>query len=67
MTATAAPSRDTAETLLVEAAGVEFAYRRFRRAAEVPLVLSQNFRGNLDNWDPAMTDALAAELGSDSG
>jgi hypothetical protein len=21
----------------------------------------QHFRGNLDNWDPALTDALAAE------
>jgi len=24
-------------------------------------VLLQHFRGNLDNWDPALTDALAAE------
>ena len=43
-------------------AGVEFAYRRFGRdAAELPLMLLQHFRGNLDNWDPALTDALAAE------
>ena len=27
---------------------------------EVPLVLLQHFRGNLDNWDPALIDALAA-------
>jgi pimeloyl-ACP methyl ester carboxylesterase len=27
----------------------------------VPLVLLQHFRGNLDNWDPALVDALAAE------
>jgi pimeloyl-ACP methyl ester carboxylesterase len=26
----------------------------------VPLVLLQHFRGNLDNWDPALIDALAA-------
>src|SRR6202020_2495163 len=26
----------------------------------VPLVLFQHFRGNLDNWDPALIDALAA-------
>jgi protein-tyrosine-phosphatase len=25
----------------------------------VPLVLSQHFRGNLDNWDPALVDARA--------
>jgi len=27
----------------------------------LPLVLLHHFRGNLDNWDPALTDALAAE------
>ena len=27
----------------------------------MPLVLLQHFRGNLDNWDPALVDALAAE------
>jgi pimeloyl-ACP methyl ester carboxylesterase len=51
----------TAETRFVRAGGVDFAYRRFGRSAEVPLVLLQHFRGNLDNWDPALTDALAAE------
>jgi len=52
---------NTAETLVVEAAGIEFAYRRFGTPAELPLVMLQHFRGNLDNWDPALTDALAAE------
>src|SRR3954465_10389369 len=28
-----------------------------------PLVLLQHFRGNLDNWDPALIDALAAARG----
>jgi pimeloyl-ACP methyl ester carboxylesterase len=48
-------------TLRVSAAdGIEYAYRdsspeRFG----VPLVLLQRFRGNLDNWDPALIDALA--------
>jgi pimeloyl-ACP methyl ester carboxylesterase len=54
-------SHHSAETLFVEAAGVEFAHRRFGSPAELPLVLLQHFRGNLDNWDPALTDALAAE------
>ena len=27
----------------------------------MPLVLLQHFRGNLDNWDPALIDALAAD------
>jgi len=53
-------SHDTAATRLVKAAEFQFAYRRFGRPTEVPLVLLQHFRGNLDNWDPALTDALAA-------
>jgi pimeloyl-ACP methyl ester carboxylesterase len=38
--------------------GVSFAYRDVG-SGEVPLVLLQHFRGNLDNWDPALIDALA--------
>jgi pimeloyl-ACP methyl ester carboxylesterase len=56
-----AATHNTAETQRIAAAGVEFAYRRFGRSAELPLVLLQHFRGNLDNWDPAFTDALACE------
>jgi pimeloyl-ACP methyl ester carboxylesterase len=51
----------TAETRFATAAGLDFAYRRFGRSAGLPLVMLQHFRGNLDNWDPALTDALAAE------
>jgi len=40
--------------------GVEYAYRDVGES-EVPLVLLQHFRGNLDNWDPALIDALATE------
>jgi pimeloyl-ACP methyl ester carboxylesterase len=56
----AVANHNTAETRHVEAAGVEFAYRRFGRSAGLPLVMLQHFRGNLDNWDPALTDSLAA-------
>jgi pimeloyl-ACP methyl ester carboxylesterase len=38
---------------------IEYAYRDTGDTA-VPLVLLQHFRGNLDNWDPALIDALAA-------
>jgi pimeloyl-ACP methyl ester carboxylesterase len=55
------PTHNTAETSLIEAEGIELAYRRFGRPAQLPLVMLQHFRGNLDNWDPALTDALAAE------
>jgi pimeloyl-ACP methyl ester carboxylesterase len=37
---------------------IEYAYRVVG-VGEVPLVLLQHFRGNLDNWDPALIDALA--------
>jgi pimeloyl-ACP methyl ester carboxylesterase len=37
---------------------IEYAYRDLG-ASDVPLVLLQHFRGNLDNWDPALIDALA--------
>jgi pimeloyl-ACP methyl ester carboxylesterase len=57
----AAATHVTAPTQLVEVTGIRFAYRRFGRPGALPLVLLQHFRGNLDNWDPALTDALAAE------
>jgi pimeloyl-ACP methyl ester carboxylesterase len=40
--------------------GVEYAYRETGDGA-VPLILLQHFRGNLDNWDPALVDALATD------
>ena len=52
----------TVKTETVEAAnGVTYAYRSLGEdTAGQPLVLLQHFRGNLDNWDPALLDALAA-------
>jgi pimeloyl-ACP methyl ester carboxylesterase len=39
--------------------GFEYAYRDVGTGT-VPLVLLQHFRGNLDNWDPELVDALAS-------
>jgi pimeloyl-ACP methyl ester carboxylesterase len=39
--------------------GVDYAYRTTGAGDAHPLVLLQHFRGNLDNWDPALIDALA--------
>ena len=39
---------------------IGYAYRELG-AGDVALVLLQHFRGNLDNWDPALIDALAAD------
>jgi pimeloyl-ACP methyl ester carboxylesterase len=50
---------DTAPTSFVEADGIRFAYRRFGDPVGTPIVLLQHFMGNLDNYDPAITDALA--------
>jgi pimeloyl-ACP methyl ester carboxylesterase len=54
-------SQSTAPNLRVEAAnGVSYAYRRLGAAGGAPpLVMLQHFRGNLDNWDPALVDELA--------
>jgi pimeloyl-ACP methyl ester carboxylesterase len=40
--------------------GIDYGYRAIG-AGDIPLVLLQHFRGNPDNWDPALIDALAAE------
>jgi pimeloyl-ACP methyl ester carboxylesterase len=39
--------------------GVRYAYRTTGSPDATPVVLLQHFRGNLDNWDPALIDALA--------
>jgi pimeloyl-ACP methyl ester carboxylesterase len=57
-------SQLTAPNLSIDAAdGIRYAYRRFGDATTdaVPLLFLQHFRGNLDNWDPALVDALAAQ------
>ncbi|OPH11541.1 alpha/beta fold hydrolase, partial [Azospirillum brasilense] len=39
-----------------------YAYRSLGSGTDaLPLVLLQHFRGNLDNWDPALIDAPAQE------
>ena len=46
--------------LRIQAAdGVQYAYRDLGPRQARALVLLQHFRGNLDNWDPALIDALA--------
>jgi pimeloyl-ACP methyl ester carboxylesterase len=39
--------------------GIDYAYRELGTGS-VPLVLLQHFRGNLENWDPPLIDALAS-------
>jgi pimeloyl-ACP methyl ester carboxylesterase len=54
-------NHQTAPTQFVEANGVHFAYRRFGKAAGVPLVFNQHFTGTMDHWDPAVTDGFAKD------
>jgi pimeloyl-ACP methyl ester carboxylesterase len=48
---------DAPNKLVSAPSGVSYAYREVGEGS-VPLVLLQHFRGNLDNWDPALIDAL---------
>ena len=52
---------ELANQLASAANGVDYSYRDTGGGEGTPpLVLLQHFRGNLDNWDPALIDALAA-------
>src|ERR1700761_7103850 len=52
-------TQNTAPTRFAQAGGISFAYRRFGNPGGTPVVLLQHFMGNLDNYDPAITNALA--------
>ena len=63
MTAISRPTTEyvSAPNRMVSAAnGVDYAYREVGTGTPA-LVLLQHFRGNLDNWDPALVDALARD------
>ena len=49
----------TAPTQFIESRLETYAYRRFGGGGAPPLLFLQHFTGTLDNWDPAVTDALA--------
>jgi hypothetical protein len=52
---------ETAPTRYVEGSGIRFAYRQLGPSTGTPLVLLQHFSGNIDAWDPAVVNALAAD------
>jgi len=51
----------TVPTRFVDAQNIRFAYRRWGKPGGVPLLFLNYFGGNLDDWDPRVTDGLAAE------
>jgi len=52
----------TAPTRFLQVSNETYAYRRFgdQDASAPPLLCLQHFTGTLDNWDPAVADALAS-------
>jgi pimeloyl-ACP methyl ester carboxylesterase len=56
-------SQLTAPNLSIQADGITYAYRRFgnTNTDATPLLFLQHFRGNLDNWDPALVDPIAEQ------
>ncbi len=61
MSSNSGASNITASTQFVESKGVRYSYRRFGKSGGRPFLFLQHFTGTLDNWDPAVTDPLAAE------
>jgi pimeloyl-ACP methyl ester carboxylesterase len=54
-------THETVPTQFVEADGIRYAYRRFGKAGTVPLLFLGYFNSNMDAWDPAVTNSLAAD------
>jgi pimeloyl-ACP methyl ester carboxylesterase len=57
-------STDTALTVptwFVEVNNIRLAYRRWGKPGGPPLVFMNYFTGNLDDWDPLVTDGFAAD------
>jgi pimeloyl-ACP methyl ester carboxylesterase len=51
----------TVATQHIDINGITYAYRRFGKVSEVPVVGFQHFTGTLDNWDPLILNGLAEE------
>lgn len=45
----------------IQVGGARFAYRRFGSAGDIPLLLLNYFAATLDDWDPKVTNGLAAD------
>ena len=54
-------THETVPTQFVEANGIRYAYRRFGKPGTIPLLFLEFFNSNMDGWDPAVTNSLAAD------
>lgn len=52
-------THETVPTQYVIVEGLKYAYRSFGKQGGIPLVFFCHFTGTMDNWDPAVTNALA--------
>jgi hypothetical protein len=48
----------TIPTQFVDVGNIRLAYRQWGKPGGLPLVFLKYFSGNLDDWDPLVTDAL---------
>ena len=53
-------THETAPTQFVRVGDIRFAYRRFGQRGGLPLLLLNYFAANMDDWDPKVTNGLAA-------
>ncbi len=51
----------TVPTQFVEVNGIKFAYRSYGKQGEIPVIYFNHLTANLDNCDPRIMDAIAAE------
>lgn len=61
MSATVKHDALTAPTQYVEAGDTRFAYRRFGQPERTPVVFVNHFRGNLESFDPAISNDFATD------
>lgn len=61
---TTKPGQVNTPNLTIEGSnGIKYAYRRFGKADgnTLPLIFFVHYRANLDNWDPALVDAISEQ------
>ncbi|EJG02051.1 alpha/beta hydrolase fold protein [Flavobacterium sp. F52] len=51
----------TVPTRFIEANGIKFAYRSYGKEGDIPVIYFNHLTANLDNCDPRIMDAIAAE------
>ena len=51
----------TVPTQFVEANGIKFAYRAYGKTGDIPVIYFNHLTANLDNCDPRIMDAIAAQ------